>query len=399
MASFSKNENKSRSTFYGGEDNNKTIDNIKGISNNGNVYHYNESKEIAKTELNNIEEYKFLENVMKFCDYYYSRLTILLNLKKNDMKFPDLDINDLDSQITFLKEINRMFIDNNISGTISEYDTNKALKGKLREVILYNKKEKFDEKIENEFIEIIDGGFNLEKYIKNNKDNPKDKGLFSELSKNRNILAKFERKINKLIPIKNYFIKTQYDKKFFDSRGDLLIPNSNNKLKRGSEDYHPPYDWIGIGLDVSGKYKENEDDENGKWLFNYENSKWANAYLGFNQEMNSNDKNIINSSNIKEFLRNLIKNDDKLKIFERKVDFDDKRHWRKKYEKGIYLSSKIENVEKEACLVTIDNKQYKVLLMAKVKIDEISQPRNEDIWVLDKKFIRVYRILFKEKIN
>ena len=181
MASFSKSENKSMSTFYGGEDNNKTIDNIKGIPNNGNDYHYNKSKEIAKTELNNMEINKFLENIMKFCDYYYSRLTILLNLKKNDMKFPDLDINDLDSHISFLKKIYRIFIDNNISGTISEYDTNKALKGKLREVILYNKKEKFDEKIENEFIEIIDGGFNPEKYIKNNKDNPKDKGLFSEL--------------------------------------------------------------------------------------------------------------------------------------------------------------------------------------------------------------------------
>ena len=35
--------------------------------------------------------------------------------------------------------------------------------------------------------------------------------------------------------------------------------------------------------------------------------------------------------------------------------------------------------------------------MAKVKINEISQPKDSDIWVLDKKFIRVYRILFKER--
>ena len=391
MASFSKSENKSMSTFYGGEDNNKTIDHIKGISNNGNVYHYNESKEIAKTELNNIEEYKFLENVMKFCDYYYSRLTILLNLKKDNIKFPDLDINDLDSQIAFLKEINRMFIDNNISGTISEYNGNIDLKAKLIEVIIYNKKEKIDE---IDFMKIKDLAFKLEKYSLNNKDNQKNINIFGGLSKFRNILAKLENKMNKLIPIKNYFIKTQYDRKFFDSRGDLLIPNSNNKLKRGSEDYHPPYGWIGIGLNVSGKYKENEDDLNGKWLFDYENSKWANAYLGFNQEMNSNNQNIINSSNIKEFLRNLIKNDDKLKIFERKVDFDHKRQ----YKKGIYLSPKIENVEKDDCLVAIDDKIYEALLMAKVKIDEIYRPKNEDIWVLDKKFIRVYRILFKEII-
>ena len=391
MASFSKSENKSMSTFYGGEDNNKTIDNIEGISKSDDNYHYNESKEIAKTELNNMEINKFLENIMKFCDYYYSRLTILLNLKKDNIKFPDLDINDLDSQITFLKGINRMFIDNNISGTISEYNGNIDLKVKLIEVIIYNKKEKIDE---IDFMKIKDLAFKLEKYSLNNKDNQKNINIFGGLSKFRNILAKLENKMNKLIPIKNYFIKTQYDRKFFDSRGDLLIPNSNNKLKRGSEDYHPPYGWIGIGLNVSGKYKENEDDLNGKWLFDYENSKWANAYLGFNQEMNSNNQNIINSSNIKEFVRNLIKNDGKLKIFERKVDFDHKRQ----YEKGIYLSPKIENVEKDACLVAIDDKIYEALLMAKVKIDEIYRPKNEDIWVLDKKFIRVYRILFKEII-
>ena len=37
--------------------------------------------------------------------------------------------------------------------------------------------------------------------------------------------------------------------------------------------------------------------------------------------------------------------------------------------------------------------------MVRVKIDEISQPKNKDVWVLDKKFIRVYRILLKETKN
>lgn len=35
--------------------------------------------------------------------------------------------------------------------------------------------------------------------------------------------------------------------------------------------------------------------------------------------------------------------------------------------------------------------------MAKVKINEILEPENDDFWVLDKKFIRIYRILFKKQ--
>ena len=34
--------------------------------------------------------------------------------------------------------------------------------------------------------------------------------------------------------------------------------------------------------------------------------------------------------------------------------------------------------------------------MARVKIDEISRPKDKDVWVLDKEFIRIYRILFKK---
>ena len=188
-------------------------------------------------------------------------------------------------------------------------------------------------------------------------------------------------------------------KKEFDSRGDLIIPNTSNVLKRGTEDYNPPYGWIGIGLNISGKYNENEDDKDGKWIFEKKDSKWANAYLGFNQENNSNNKIIIKSFAIKDYLHDLVTKNEMLEIFERKVDFDDKRHWIKKYEKGIYLNSKIENVENDSGIVTIGDKIYKLLLMVRVKIDEISQPKNKDVWVLDKKFIRVYRILLKETKN
>ena len=380
--------------FYDDKGSDKTIDNIPPIPNNDNNYYNNKSMEIAKTELNNYEENKFLENNKKIFDYYYSRATILLNLKK-DIIYPNLDLNDFNSHVNFLKEINRIFLDYNKNNIVSEYYANDDLKKKILEVVYYNTKEKIKK---FEFFRIFDYVFNMEKYSLNNNDK-KIINFPNEIQNIQNILLKLENKFKELISIKNFMIENCNFKKEFDSRGDLIIPNTSNVLKRGTEDYNPPYGWIGIGLNISGKYNENEDDKDGKWIFEKKDSKWANAYLGFNQENNSNNKIIIKSFAIKDYLHDLVTKNEMLEIFERKVDFDDKRHWIKKYEKGIYLNSKIENVENDSGLVTIDDKIYKFLLMVRVKIDEISQPKNKDVWVLDKKFIRVYRILLKETKN
>ena len=380
--------------FYDDKGSDKTIDNIPPIPNNDNNYYNNKSMEIAKTELNNYEEKKFLENNKKIFDYYYSRATILLNLKK-DIIYPNLDLNDFNSHVNFLKEINRIFLDYNKNNIVSEYYANDDLKKKILEVVCYNTKEKIKK---FEFFRISDYVFNTEKYSLNNNDK-KIINFPNEIQNIQNILLKLENKFKELISIKNFMIENCNFKKEFDSRGDLIIPNTSNVLKRGTEDYNPPYGWIGIGLNISGKYNENEDDKDGKWIFEKKDSKWANAYLGFNQENNSNNKIIIKSFAIKDYLHDLVTKNEMLEIFERKVDFDDKRHWIKKYEKGIYLNSKIENVENDSGIVTIGDKIYKLLLMVRVKIDEISQPKNKDVWVLDKKFIRVYRILLKETKN
>ena len=380
--------------FYDDKGSDKTIDNIPPIPNNDNNYYNNKSMEIAKTELNNYEEKKFLENNKKIFDYYYSRATILLNLKK-DIIYPNLDLNDFNSHVNFLKEINRIFLDYNKNNIVSEYYANDDLKKKILEVVYYNTKEKIKK---FEFFRIFDYVFNMEKYSLNNNDK-KIINFPNEIQNIQNILLKLENKFKELISIKNFMIENCNFKKEFDSRGDLIIPNTSNVLKRGTEDYNPPYGWIGIGLNISGKYNENEDDKDGKWIFEKKDSKQANAYLGFNQENNSNNKIIIKSFAIKDYLHDLVTKNEMLEIFERKVDFDDKRHWIKKYEKGIYLNSKIENVENDSGIVTIGDKIYKLLLMVRVKIDEISQPKNKDVWVLDKKFIRVYRILLKETKN
>jgi hypothetical protein len=209
--------------------------------------------------------------------------------------------------------------------------------------MLYNTKEKIDK---FGFFKITDLVFNLEKYSLNSKDKPEIINFASEINDFQNILKKLENEFKELASIKNYFLDYCKFKNLFDSRGDLLIPNTTKILKRGSEDYNPPYGWIGVGLNVSGKYEGNEEDKNGNWLFYKIDSKWANAYLGFNQENSSNNKIIIKPENINKYLHDLVRKDEMLELFERKVDFDDTRHWLKKYKKGIYVYSKIENVEK-----------------------------------------------------
>ena len=55
----------------------------------------------------------------------------------------------------------------------------------------------------------------------------------------------------------------------------------------------------------------------------------------------------------------------------------------------------IKIAEKYTQNITFSNKKYKVLLMAKVKIDKIREPKGTNFWVLDDEDIRIYRILFK----
>ena len=56
----------------------------------------------------------------------------------------------------------------------------------------------------------------------------------------------------------------------------------------------------------------------------------------------------------------------------------------------------IKIAEKYTQIINFNNKEYKVLLMAKVKVKEIRVPEGTNFWVLNKDDIRLYRILFKE---
>ena len=96
--------------FYGDKGSDKTIANIENIPKNDSNQFNNKSMEIEKTELNKPAENEFLENCKNIFDYYYSRATIILNLKKV-IRFPNLDLSDFNSHVNFLKEVNRIFLD------------------------------------------------------------------------------------------------------------------------------------------------------------------------------------------------------------------------------------------------------------------------------------------------
>ena len=296
-----------------------------------------EKNKPPKTEINNKELDDFIENFVNFFEYYYRRVVYIIQ-NKIIKKYPKLNLEGgIESHKKFLEEINA------ISSNVGQEEIIiEALVSKIYKVLLFGKLSA------SAFDFLDDSYFNSEAHDGNKKEeknrhNYKKNYFFSSgiLKLGDEINALKDNYLEVLNSLKNDF---NFQINDFDSRGDFLIPNTNNITKRGKEDYYPAYGWIGIGLNVSCKYEED-----GYWIHKIINSKWANAYLGFRK--NPNNRNIVN---IKDYLYDLISNNDKIEIFERKVDFkDDTRHWKKKYEKGIFLHSKIENAEKDAGLINI----------------------------------------------
>ena len=174
----------------------------------------------------------------------------------------------------------------------------------------------------------------------------------------------------------------------FDNTGNLLVPNTRQNRFRGKEIYDPPYNWLGLGLNVLGRFDDGNDD----WLEDIsDKSEWAIAYRGISSK---------NQKHIKVMLKHFIE-ERNLEIarinfkdkFGKKLN--DKRHWGT-IESGIYMTPYIKIAEKYTKTISFNNKNYKVLLMAKVKVSEIKEPKNSNFWVLDNDKIRIYRVLFKE---
>ena len=392
----------------------------------------------------NIEIVKeiYLKNLINLFKEYLVKSNELINLENPIInEFPQInDIKDFNSEKKFLQQINELYQknedrikksdDKKIDGVminllnnifenkklhlsrniididdgyesdekfVKEVDSLKCYKNKLYYFITIVQKETI--KIKNDLIKEIIKKISDSLSINNNHifllinkkvDNFVKSKNFSKLSYNQikienPILKKLSEM--KLLTDKFLNIECNIPKINFDYKGNCLNPNSNENIIRGSEKYDPPYGWMGIGLNVLGKY----DNGNNNWLKNNtKSSEWAIAYHGINPKLSS-DK-------VKKILNYIIKERKGFPISKMKNESNDKRHWGKVGD-GVYLSPNIKIAEYYTGIVSFNDKKYKVLLMAKVYIKGIREPEKTNFWVLDEKNIRIYRILFKEINN
>ena len=188
----------------------------------------------------------------------------------------------------------------------------------------------------------------------------------------------------KLYLLKNNLLIAEYkiNKNCFDNRGNFLNPNTRKNIFRGKEIYDPPYGWMGLGLDVLGKYQDDN------WLEDISNkSEWAIAYRGIFSR---------NEDKMKDFIKYFIEKQDLIIVKTTiKEQINNTRRW-KSINEGVYMTPYIKIAEKYTQSISFNNKKYKVLLMAKVKINQIVEPEGSNFWILNNDDIRIYRILFKE---
>ena len=177
--------------------------------------------------------------------------------------------------------------------------------------------------------------------------------------------------------------------KIFNSLGDRYDGWGKNEI-RGGENYIPPEEgWIGIGLNVKGKY----DNGNDSWL-NYKNQEgeFSIAYLGLNNFLNNN----INTNDLSQDLFKVIKN----KLYRDQKNLKSKSVFKGKCGDGICVFQNPRDAENFAGVININQKMMiKVMLMCRVNSKKIRQPKNyEKFWILNPTpdEIRPYRILIKK---
>ena len=380
-----------------------------------------------------------------------------VNYIKRNFEFPYISkFNNYDSQIIFLKNINSVLKDefnqnnlNNNSFHISEM--NKEILILIKSIFIDDKINLLREAlstIEDNFYSDDDENFYEEKYIlynSNEFDEMKNKFYYSinlypirntlifnmknikeviadrissNLSINKdNLIVSFNNKcyfIDNFIRTKEFFdlsiqkIRNSYPnlyelyeykliinellcnqfniKNYIDYRGNFIIPNKNLNTKRGKEEYDPPYGWFGVGLKVLGKYADDN------WINDKdETSKWAIAYHGLGRMKSLDEiKNILKNVIIKE--EGLIPGSSQIKY-----NCNDIRNQGKKIGIGVYLTQSLNIAEGYSGIIPFNNKKYKIILMTRVMIDKIREPEDFNYWILNKEYIRVYRILLKEK--
>ena len=173
------------------------------------------------------------------------------------------------------------------------------------------------------------------------------------------------------------------DRKLINYKGHFIIPNKSNNFIRGKEKYYPPYGWFGIGLNVLGKY------ENDEWINdNSKESKWSIAYHGVGGN--------LPSSEVIKKLRKKIINGLEDGESQYKCNYSDIRHINKRIGTGVYLTPNINIAEDYSGEISFNNSKYKIALMVKVLNAKIREPEDINFWILHRDYVRIYRVLIKK---
>ena len=150
-----------------------------------------------------------------------------------------------------------------------------------------------------------------------------------------------------------------------DSRGNKFMDWENGQ-SRGNFKYDPPLGWIGIGLKVIDIY----DDSDNTWIGNKnEKGEWAIAYHAI-----SNVKYAIMIINGRSF---------KPGSGQAHSNCDDIYHPGKKVGEGVYFTPLIKVVEEYAGTMNIKGKQYKMVIMVRIKPNAIRHCECGDYWVVN----------------
>ena len=163
-----------------------------------------------------------------------------------------------------------------------------------------------------------------------------DKFLNLSLEQIKNIYPNLE-ELYEYKNIFDYLIKECDIKEDIDCKGNFIIKINNKDNTK--ERYYPPYEWIGIGLKVIGKY------ENDEWLLDdSKDSKWAIAYHGVGGR--------LPTKLVKDKLQKKIKEGLKQGKSQTKCHSDDIRHPGKRIGTGVYLTPNINIAENYSGIIS-----------------------------------------------
>ena len=177
--------------------------------------------------------------------------------------------------------------------------------------------------------------------------------------------------------------KYKFSNYMLDPRGNK-INNWSTLQQRGNKNYDPPIGFIGFGLRVLSRF----DNEDNIWIGKSNNkNEWCVAY------------HAIGEGPIMNLVNRIIQDRYKLGPDQEHKKCDDIFHPGKKVGEGIYCSPYIKVAEDFSGEVTLADKMFKVVLMNRVKTNQIRACNcdNGNFWVVDgtPDEIRPYRILFK----